>query len=748
MASFSPFKPKYILIASLLFSLAGMAFFSMAMWYEKEGASHQAEQQDLFSSLVVHAGSVIHELEKERTLSAGFLASNGAKFAEELAEQKQRTSEKTHLLERFLENNRQRMFYGNVPGTLEENINQSLATLKRLSTIHQEVEAQEITVKDALDFYANASGMTFDFLVDSIQIKQNLHVQDPESLVKQALVGWVLLAMGILMAVTVVFRLSGESRGGSDLPFASSQSLPALTTGQRPRLLGFHANNMEACSHELTKIRESLRADVDAVCLISDDVSTETGGLGQEISAVKHTIGQMLESIQAISSSAEQLSTNITSIASSSGQTSSNISTVASAAEQITANIAGVNQSLGQVDSSLKGVAQSVHGMTDSLEEVRKRCLLASQASDQVNQHALGSRSIMTKLSESAREIGDVVDLINSIAEQTNMLALNASIEAAGAGEAGKGFAVVANEVKELARQTSKATQLIAEKAGDMQQNTDMATQANMEIANGIGRINGGNAEITAAVDEQARTIQGIADAMKIVGASTAEVSLNAQELNLAAQDVARSALEVANSTTVIASSSSEGASDAEGMVQNSTQALTIVNQILEAVTSAEQAFQRVWGKVQKEKQTLVGVQCSSAHIYRVGAVYQHMSNALTDSYKEQTSDTPLFDILALKRHTLHCSGLLEQIVHGYQGVAHEEMTEESSCSTCRWFAENNPSPLGAEAFKHHQRLHGIAQEMLVFVSQSDQPSARQQMSRYDSVRETFFQALDDWYLS
>ena len=747
MPSFSPFKPKHTLIASLLFSLVGLVLFSMAMWHDKGGVSHQTEQQDLFSSLVVHAGAVIHELEKERTLSAGFLASNGAKFAAELAEQKQRTGEKTHLLESFLDNNRSQMFYGNVPDNIEKNINQSLVTLKRLSTIHQEVDAQKITVKDALDFYANASAVTFDFLVDSIQIKQNLQAHDPESSFKQALLGWVLIAVGVLIAGFVAFRLSGKSRGGSDVDFASSQPMPTLTTGQLPRLLGLHANNMEACSSEWIKVRESLRADVDAVRMIAEDVSHETGSLGQDISAVKHAIEQMFSSIHSISSSAQQLCTNITSIAASSEQTGGNITTVASAAEQITANIYGVNQSLGQVDSSLKSVTQSIHGMTDSLGEVRKRCMLASQASDQVNQHALGSRSIMTELSESAREIGDVVDLINSIAEQTNMLALNASIEAAGAGEAGKGFAVVANEVKELARQTSKATQLIAEKAGDMQQKTDLATQANMEIANGIGRINEGNAEITAAVDEQAKTIQGIASAMKIVAASTAEVSLNAQELNLAAQDVARSALEVANSTTAIAHSASEGARGAEGVVDDGNQALTAVNLMLEAATNTEQAFQRVQEKIRVGKQTLVGVQSSSAHVYRIGMVHQQMSNALNSSYTEQTSDTPLFDILDLKRHALHCSGLLEQIAQGCPGVAHEEMTEEAVCSTCRWFAENDPGQLGEDAFKHHQRLHGIAQEILVFVAQSDRQSALQQLNRYDSVRETFFQALDDWYL-
>ncbi|MEO5364668.1 MAG: methyl-accepting chemotaxis protein, partial [Magnetococcus sp. DMHC-8] len=88
----------------------------------------------------------------------------------------------------------------------------------------------------------------------------------------------------------------------------------------------------------------------------------------------------------------------------------------------------------------------------------------------------------MQKLGVSAQEIGKVVAVISNIAEQTNILALNASIEAAGAGEAGKGFAVVANEVKELARQTSEATRMISEKIGQIQETTTAAGVATQQV--------------------------------------------------------------------------------------------------------------------------------------------------------------------------------------------------------------------------------------------------------------------------
>lgn len=130
------------------------------------------------------------------------------------------------------------------------------------------------------------------------------------------------------------------------------------------------------------------------------------------------------------------------------------------------------------------------------------------------------------RLAGAADEIGNVINLINDIADQTNMLALNATIEAARAGDAGKGFAVVASEVKMLASQTGEATEQIRTQISQVQGETNDAVGAIRAISNVIARVNELSTAIAGAVEEQ--------------NASTAEISRNVEEAAQGTQEVSR----------------------------------------------------------------------------------------------------------------------------------------------------------------------------------------------------------------
>jgi methyl-accepting chemotaxis protein len=150
--------------------------------------------------------------------------------------------------------------------------------------------------------------------------------------------------------------------------------------------------------------------------------------------------------------------------------------------------------------ANIEAVASAAEEMTTSIREVAKSASDAAKTAASAVENAASAQTTIGSLGDSSAEIGKVVKVITSIAQQTNLLALNATIEAARAGEAGKGFAVVANEVKELAKETAKATEDISAKIEAIQSDSNNAVSAIEEISHVITAAVAA-AEIAAAVD-------------------------------------------------------------------------------------------------------------------------------------------------------------------------------------------------------------------------------------------------------
>ena len=148
----------------------------------------------------------------------------------------------------------------------------------------------------------------------------------------------------------------------------------------------------------------------------------------------------------------------------------------------------------------------------------------------------------MSKLGDSSTEIGQVIKVITSIAQQTNLLALNATIEAARAGEAGKGFAVVANEVKELAKETAKATEDISRKIEAIQTDTKAAVDAIASISEVINQVNGISNTIATAVEEQNATTNEMARNVSEAAHGSGEITSNIAGVAQAAESTTRGA--------------------------------------------------------------------------------------------------------------------------------------------------------------------------------------------------------------
>ncbi len=245
----------------------------------------------------------------------------------------------------------------------------------------------------------------------------------------------------------------------------------------------------------------------------SDPIGQMGEGLESFFGNLRHSMSSIAENATALAGASEELSAVSTEMSGSADETSSQANIVSAASEQVSANV--------------HTVATGVEEMNSAIREIAKNASEASRVSQQAVDVASSTNRTITKLGESSAEIGKVVKVITSIAEQTNLLALNATIEAARAGEAGKGFAVVANEVKELAKETAKATEDISQKIEMIQTDTQGAVEAIRQISDVINQINDISSTIASAVEEQTATANEMGRNVAEAAKGTSEIAEN-----------------------------------------------------------------------------------------------------------------------------------------------------------------------------------------------------------------------------
>ncbi len=398
---------------------------------------------------------------------------------------------------------------------------QTKAVLRQADLLRQTAEPQRNTANEALGRMASSADQRAEEL--NVLILAEAQHAALINLITGGLVILVLVGAAILSSLAIgrpirriaeVLVMLASGQNTLRIPYQDRGD----EVGDAARAANTFRDNLVRM-HELEAsqkrtVEEAARIRREQMHRLADDFEQAVGAV---VKAVSRATGELQGTAKSLTETADMTHQLANSVSAAATEASKNVRSVATASDQLTLSIAEIGQ------------------------QAQQSRTIASQAVEQ----AAATDARITQMSEVADRIGNVLKLITDIAEQTNLLALNATIEAARAGEAGRGFAVVASEVKHLAAQTAKATEEIGGQIADIQTVTKDAVVAIKEIGSVIHRVSEIASAITTAVEEQHLSTREIASNVQEAAIGTDSVTAKVKTLEVDASNTGVAANQV-----------------------------------------------------------------------------------------------------------------------------------------------------------------------------------------------------------
>ena len=347
--------------------------------------------------------------------------------------------------------------------------------------------------------------------------------------------------------------------------------------------------------HEVLEHVQEVSAGNLAVKEIDVTSGDEIGELGGAINTMTESLRRLIRQVEDagehINASSEELTAGAERAAEAANQIAASITTVAAGSERQAEAIADADSIVVQLSAGIQQVAANAGAVSgqaaqsvEAAEEGRKSVDQAICQMRTIESTVTESAKVVTRLGERSYEIGQIVATITGIAEQTNLLALNAAIEAARAGEQGRGFAVVADEVRKLAEQSGEAAKQIAQMIAEIQGETDQAVQS---MNNGAEEVKHGTAAVDAAGKSFADifgAIHEISEQMREVSTVMEEMAKGSDQIVSSMQDIDKLGKESASQAQNVAAATQEQSATTEEIAAASEALAKLAEELSQSV--------------------------------------------------------------------------------------------------------------------------------------------------------------------
>jgi len=613
-------KIAYKLGLMLLIPLVGVILLSALLMYDTGRSLSEHRTLSSLARFGVHASALVHELQKERGMTAGYLGAEGGAFGEELQRQRKATDTRQAELRTFLET----FDATGIDTTFARQLTAATERLTRLPQVRKEVDRLTIDAAEAIGYYTGNNGALLDLIghiallssdgamanqavayVSFLRAKERAGIERAvlsNTFAQDRFGPGMMERFFSLLAQQEAFMKTFRAQAAPAQVTFYKETLrgPAVDAVERMRTTareryaegGFGIDPVEWFNRKterinlLKKVEDRLSEDLitestagesaarsalfwaiglflaglAATAVISGSILRnllrQVGGLHRAVAEIERSSDLSREvpitSHDEIGRTAEAFNAMLARFRDALGQVSSATATVAAATEQLNAVSVETSQGIERQQQEIDQVATAMNEMSATVREVASNATNAadstshaSEATDRgkrvVNENIEAidtlareverASEVIHGLEQESDNIGTVLDVIREIAEQTNLLALNAAIEAARAGEQGRGFAVVADEVRSLASRTQDSTREIQSMIQRLQEGSRNAVQvmemgreqaqvgversaatgsALDEITDAVARINDMNTQIASAAEEQSAVAEEI----------------------------------------------------------------------------------------------------------------------------------------------------------------------------------------------------------------------------------------------